>query len=109
MTTVSSKVWAEGRLYSPELNGQLLEALMLYHEASEKDKKASLIWHSVNQATLLVFFYCAPVDSPSVFKCFDDVSYMARLVEPGCRSVYDVIEGFASLNPVNPKLYKYFP
>lgn len=105
MATVSSKVWAEGRVYSPDVNGRLLDALMKYHEASETDKKASLVFQSVNEATVVVFFYCAPMDNPPVFQCFHDVPFLARLVPPGCRSVYDVVQGFASLNPVNPKWY----
>ena len=49
---------------------------MLCHEACEKDSNATLIWHSVNQATLLVFFYCVPVEKPNAFKCFYDVPFL---------------------------------
>lgn len=105
MATVSSKVWAEGRVYSPDVNGRLLDALMKYHEVSETDKKASLVFQSVNEATVVVFFYCAPMDNPPVFQCFHDIPFLAHLLPPGCRSVYDVVEGFASLNPMNPKWY----
>lgn len=108
MATVPSQVWAEGRVYSADMNGQLLNALMRYHEAGEADKKASLIWQSVHGVTVVVFFYCAPVDNPPVFRCFNDIPCLTRLVEPGCRSVYDVVEGFASLNPVEPKWYVSF-
>lgn len=39
MTAVPSKVWAEARIYPPTANEQLTDALMLYHEAIEKDNK----------------------------------------------------------------------
>ena len=103
MTTVPNRVWAEGRLYSPTMNNTLIDALVLYHEASEKDNKATLIWHAVEGATLVVFFYCAPVENPDVFNGFREIPFMARVLEPGCRSVYDVMEGFAGVNAGAPK------
>lgn len=97
MTTVSNKVWCEARLYPPTENHHLLEALMTYHEVIEKDSKAALIWHSVNEATMLIFFYCAPVENPDAFKCFYDVPFIMRVMEPGCRTVYEVVQGFANV------------
>ncbi|OCK73798.1 6-hydroxy-D-nicotine oxidase [Lepidopterella palustris CBS 459.81] len=97
MTTVPNKVWAEARLYSPTQNGELLDALMLYHEACEKDPNATLIWQSVNQATLLVFFYCAPVENPDVFKCFYDIPFMINVLPPALTTVYGVVQGLANV------------
>jgi hypothetical protein len=97
MSTFSNKVWAEARLYPPTQNLELLDALMLYHEACEKDSNATLIWHSVNQATLLVFFYCQPVENPSAFKCFYDIPYMARIIEPALNTVFGVMQGLSSV------------
>lgn len=104
MTTVPNKIWAEARLYQPSQNAQLLEALMQYHEAIEKDNKATLIWHSVNQATLLVFFYCAPVESPDVFQSFYDIPFMTRVVEPGCRTIHEMVQAVANVLASEPQL-----
>ncbi|RDW77834.1 hypothetical protein BP6252_05887 [Coleophoma cylindrospora] len=93
MAAVSNKIWAEVRLYQTSQNGELLEAMMLYHEASEKDNKATLIWHSVSQGTLLVFFYCAPVETPSVFECFYSIPFLVNIVPPGLNTVYGVVQG----------------
>lgn len=97
MITVPNKVWAEARLYSPAQNQELLEALMLYHEVCEKDPYATLIWHSVQQATLLVFFYCAPVEKPDAFKCFYDVPFLMNVVPPGLSTVYGVVQAVANV------------
>ena len=99
MSTVSNQVWAEGRLYSPAVNESLLHAITQYHETSEKDNKASLILQSNHEVTIVVFFYCAPTEKrPSVFNCFDDIPFLTRIVEPGSRTVYAVVNGFAGVN-----------
>lgn len=97
MITVPNKVWAEARLYPPTQNLELIEALMKYHEGIEKDNKATLIFHATSQATLLVFFYTAPVDNPAVFKPYYDIPFLMKLIEPGCRTVYEVMQGIANV------------
>lgn len=95
MITVPNKVWAEARLYSPAQNNQLYEALMLYHEISEKDNKCTLILCSASQATLLVSFYCVSVENPEAFKPFYDLPFTARLLEPKICTVNDIVQGLA--------------
>ncbi|TVY85865.1 FAD-dependent monooxygenase, partial [Lachnellula willkommii] len=97
MVTVPNKVWAEARLYPPTQNVQLIEALMKYHEGIEKDNKATLIFHATSQATLLVFFYTAPVDNPAVFAPYYDIPFLMKLIEPGCRTVYEVMQGISNV------------
>ncbi|TVY50645.1 Bifunctional solanapyrone synthase [Lachnellula cervina] len=97
MITVPNKVWAEARLYPPTQNLELIEALMKYHEGIEKDNKATLIFHATSQATLLVFFYTAPVDNPAVFKPYYEIPFLMKLIEPGCRTVYEVMQGIANV------------
>lgn len=105
MLTVPNKVWAEARLYPPTQNGELLQALMLYHEASEKDSNATLIWHSISQATLLIFFYCAPVEKPAVFDCFYNIPFMARVIEPAINTIYGVVQGLTNVLAAEPLLF----
>jgi len=97
MATVSNKIWAEARIYEPSETNALLEALMLYHEAIEETNKAVLYFHVVEQVTLLVFFYCSPVENPAVFDCFYDIPYKTKLIEAGCKTVYDAIQGIANV------------
>ena len=70
---------------------------MLYHEAIEETNKAVLYFHVVEQVTLLVFFYCSPVENPTVFDCFYDIPYKTKLIEAGCKTVYDVIQDIANV------------
>jgi len=102
MATVPNKVWAEARLYPPTQNVELIEALMKYHEVIEKDNKATLIFHATSQGTLLIFFYTAPVDNPEVFKCYYDIPFIMKLIEPGCRTVYEVMQGVANVLQAEP-------
>jgi hypothetical protein len=104
MTTVPNQIWAEARLYPPTENERLLEAMMEYHEAIEKTNKAVLYFHIVKQATLIVFFYCEPVENPEVFNCFYDIPYMKKFIEPGCKTVLDVIQGIADVLDTTPLL-----
>lgn len=90
MKTVSNQVWAEGCIYAPETNGQLFDAIMKFHEAAEHDVKASIIVQSIHEVTIVVLFYCAPVDNPPVFRCFDDLPFVAHIVQPQCRTFYEV-------------------
>lgn len=106
MSTIPNNVWAEGRIYSPSMNEKLFDAIMQYHEASEKDNKATLICQSMHEATLIVFFYCAPVESrPRLFECFGDIPFLTHIVEPGYRTIFDVVNGFASVNAGQRKRY----
>jgi hypothetical protein len=95
MSAISTNVWADARIYSPSVNEELLDALMLYHEACEKDTNATLIWQTVQQATLVVFFYCAPVENPAVFSSFSDIPSLTSIVPPGINTVYGVTQGLA--------------
>jgi hypothetical protein len=104
MATVPNRIWAEARIYSSSENDSLLEAMMEYHEAIEKTNKAVLYFHTANKATLLVFFYCAPVETPEVFSCFYNIPYMKKFIEPGCMTVLDVIQGIANVLDTTPLL-----
>ncbi|TVY81095.1 FAD-dependent monooxygenase yanF [Lachnellula suecica] len=97
MATVSNKVWAEARLYSPTQNAELIEALMKYHEEIEKNDKATLIFSATSQVTALVFFYTIPVENPEVFNCYYSIPFMGKIVEPGCRTMYQVMRALENL------------
>lgn len=97
LMAVPNKVWAEARVYPPTANPQLLEAVMQYHGAIEKDNKSTLIWHSTDQATLLVYFYCDPVEKPDVFKPFYDIPFLMNVVPPGIRTVYEMVQAVANV------------
>lgn len=68
---------------------------MQYHEAIERDNKATLIWMSTKEATLLVFFYCAPIESPVTFQAFYDIPYITHVVPPSCRTIYELVQAVA--------------
>ncbi|KAL4737915.1 hypothetical protein BDV11DRAFT_190645 [Aspergillus similis] len=93
MNTIPSAIWAEGRVYpaTPETSATLHKALMAYHELIETDNKATLIWHTINQTTLLIFFYCAPVEKPDVFAPFYDIPFLMNVVPPAKRSVCEMV------------------
>ncbi|KAF9889617.1 hypothetical protein FE257_007125 [Aspergillus nanangensis] len=97
MQAIPNKVWSEGRVYAGPQNFQLLDALMKYHEIIEKDNKATLIWYTLNQVTLIVFFYCAPVETPDAFKPFYDIPFLQNVVPPSCRTVSEMCQAIANV------------
>jgi len=97
MSTVPNKGWAEARVYSPEHNNELIEAVMKYHEVIETHDKATLIFMMASGHTLLVFFYSSLVETPDAFKCFYDIPFMSKIIEPGYRTVYEATQGIADV------------
>ncbi|KAG2420464.1 hypothetical protein HFD88_000076 [Aspergillus terreus] len=97
MRAIPNKVWAEARVYATPQNAQLMEALMEYHKIIETDNKATLVWHTLNHATLLVFFYCAPVENPDAFKPFYDIPFLQTVIPGGCRTVYGMVQATANI------------
>ncbi|KAL2814270.1 hypothetical protein BJX63DRAFT_442530 [Aspergillus granulosus] len=99
MSTLPTSIWAEGRVYpaTPETTAQLHKALMAYHELIESDNKATLIWHTINQTTLLIFFYCAPVEKPDVFAPFYDIPFLMNVVPPAKRTVYEMVDAVSNI------------
>lgn len=105
MTTTPNQVWCDSRLYSPSENGQLLKAIMLYHEAIEDNNKAVLYFHVVKEATLLVCFYDEPAEArPSVFDCFYNIPCIKQGMNPGNKTLLNVVEGIAAVLNTEEKL-----
>ncbi|KAL2824310.1 hypothetical protein BDW59DRAFT_180373 [Aspergillus cavernicola] len=102
MTTIPNRIWAEGRVYASAQNPDLIAALMTYHQLIEKDNKASLIWHTLNESTLLIFLYCAPVEKPAVFSPFYDLPFLMNAVPPACMTVYQMVQGVANILAKEP-------
>ncbi|KAE8317971.1 hypothetical protein BDV41DRAFT_561147 [Aspergillus transmontanensis] len=99
MKTVPAKVWSEAKLYAPSVTPELLQALMKHHEAIERDEKSCLILTCNNQGTMLVSFYCDPVDKLlTVFEPFEHIPATSQSLPRGVYSTYEllgVIEGLA--------------
>lgn len=79
---------------------------MLYHAAIEKDNKSTLVMQVMEQATLLVFFYCAPVEKPAVFDCFYDIPFLMHVIPPACTTVAGLVEGVANVLAAEPQLHE---
>lgn len=46
---------------------------------------------------MLIFFYSAPVETPDAFKCFYDIPFEGKLIEPGFGTVYEATQGIADI------------
>jgi hypothetical protein len=57
----------------------------------------------MDQATLLVFFYCAPVEKPDVFKSLYDIPFLMNIIPPGCSTVLGVVSGVANVLAPEPQ------
>jgi hypothetical protein len=70
---------------------------MKYHEVIETHNKATLIFLMRSRGTVLIFFYSAPVETPDAFKCFYDIPFEGKLIEPGFGTVYEATQGIADI------------
>ncbi|GKZ26172.1 hypothetical protein AbraIFM66951_010044 [Aspergillus brasiliensis] len=107
MNTIPNQIWTEVRIYPLTAAGQLRAALMQYQDAIETDNKASLIWNATNDIILIVYFYCAPVENPPVFRAFYEIPYLTSFVPPGIRTVYDLVQAVASVNEAEPTIHEF--
>ncbi|KAJ5805940.1 FAD-binding type 2 [Penicillium pulvis] len=91
MSTVSNQVWAEGRLFAPNENDKLLEALVSFHDEGEKDPNASLIFNSVPEGTLLVFIYAEHAEErPAVFNAFNGINCILEMVPGNKYTIFQI-------------------
>ena len=71
------RMWFESRVYAPENNQRLLDALVAYQELASKDSKASIVYQLSENITVpqsfVGFLYFDPVERPSVFSPFYDI------------------------------------
>ena len=106
MRTVSNKIWAQGKVVAPSNNDQLHKALFKYHEAAEKDMKATLICNQMRDSTLLVFVYNESVEErPAVFDAFKEVEAVAQMVPPGTYTIYQMLKGVEHVNATEQRKY----
>jgi len=102
MTTVSNRLWAAGCLYSPDKNEEILDAISLYQDASEKDSHSSILQLASSEGTVLFMFYAEPVEKPDVFKSFYDIPIMMDIIPGGLMTVSEVMVGVRKLLSQTP-------
>ncbi|KXG49321.1 FAD-binding, type 2 [Penicillium griseofulvum] len=104
MSTLPNNIWCEGLIYSPGENTNLFKSIMNYHKASEKDPKANLICHFMEDATLFIFLYAGTVDhKPAVFDTFDKIECLTRVLPSKIYTVFEVVNLFANFTTTEPK------
>ncbi|KAJ5493701.1 FAD-binding type 2 [Penicillium fimorum] len=104
MSTLPNKIWCEGLIYAPGENANLFKAIMDYHGASEKDPKANLICHFMEDATLFIFLYADPVEQkPAVFDAFDKIECVTRVVPSKVYTIFEIVNVFASVTATEPR------
>ena len=72
-----NNMWFESRLYTPDKNQHLLNALVAYQEMAVNDTKANIVYQLSESTTspqsFVGFLYLDPVERPSVFSPFYDI------------------------------------
>ncbi|KAL4886766.1 hypothetical protein BJY04DRAFT_213520 [Aspergillus karnatakaensis] len=107
MSTIPNRIWSEGRVYAPDAYNDLIQALLQYHTDIETNDQATLIWQATNDAILLVFVYVSPEEDPAVFDQFRAVPFVQHLVEPGIRTVYELVQAVAGVISPEPMLHEF--
>ena len=70
-------MWFESRLYTPDKNQLLLNALVTYNEMAINETKANIIYQlsedTSSPQSFVGFLYLDPVERPSIFRPFYDI------------------------------------
>ncbi|KAJ5970229.1 FAD-binding type 2 [Penicillium vulpinum] len=107
MSTLPNKIWCEGVMYAPGENANLLKSIMDYHEASEKDSKANIICHFMEDFTLFIFLYADPVEEkPAVFDSFDKIECVTQVVPSKASTVFELVNDFERFTATEPKSHE---
>ncbi|KAL5339069.1 hypothetical protein BJX70DRAFT_364917 [Aspergillus crustosus] len=107
MDTIPNQIWSEGRVYAPTAYDDLIAALLQYQESIESDDQATLIFQATNEAILLVLVYASPVENPSIFDPFFAVPFEQNLVQPGIRTVYELVQAVAGVVSPDPLFHEF--
>lgn len=67
--------WFEGRNYAPVQSDALLEAIVDYAHAAERDPDAAITFALTPESGFVEFIYGKPVERPKVYDMFYDVPY----------------------------------
>lgn len=92
--------WFEGRDYAPSQSDALLEAVVDYAHAAEKDPNAAITFALTPHSGFVEFIYGKPVERPKVYDAFKDVPYTATVFNSTIGSMADLNNAISSITPV---------
>lgn len=104
-TFALDKVWFESRLYTPDKNRQLLNALVTYQQMAINDTKANVIFQLSENASspqsFVGFVYLDPIERPPIFTPFFEIPQFSTSIN----STFGDLADLSSLyyNPVYPQ------
>lgn len=92
------KIWFAARLYTSEKNPELLGALLEYQRSGGQDPKASMVFQlsEAKDAALsfVGFMYSDPVEWPSAFSPFYNVTHSSNLINSSIGTLSDLASSF---------------
>ena len=104
-TVPVDNMWFESRLYTPDRNQQLLNALAAYQMMAFNDTKANIVYQLSENASFpqsfVGFLYLDPVERPPIFSPFYEIPYYSTRI----KSTIGNLAELASLyyDPVYPQ------
>lgn len=98
------KMWFAARLYTADKNQQLLNALVAYQQLAANDNRANIVYQLSEDTAVpqsfVGFLYLDPVEYPSVFSPFYNITQATNMVNSTIRTLADLATHY--YNPQYP-------
>ncbi|KAI3339005.1 hypothetical protein F4824DRAFT_508939 [Ustulina deusta] len=97
--TENSPYWFEGLYYAPEQIQVLLEAIVKYANAAEKDPDADISFNLTPAQGFVAFIYAKPVVRPDTFKMFYDIQSKSQAINSTIGNILDLNDAMSDITP----------
>lgn len=98
------KLWFAANLYTSNKNQQLLNALVEYQQIADRDAKAHIVYQLSEDTraagSFVGFFYMDPVEWPSVFELFHNITPTANMINSSIGTLSELVSRY--YNPQYP-------
>ncbi|KAI0436661.1 hypothetical protein F4803DRAFT_213525 [Xylaria telfairii] len=98
-TTDNSSYWFEGLYYAPEQSEKLIEAVVAYANAADKDPYSAISFTLNPAVNFVEFIYAKPVKRPSTYSMFYDIPSQSQAINSTFGNMVDMNNAISGINP----------
>lgn len=98
-TTDNSSYWFEGLYYAPEQSEKLIEAVVDYANAADKDPYSAISFTLNPSVNFVEFIYAKPVKRPSTYSMFYDIPSQSQAINSTFGNMVDMNNAISAINP----------
>lgn len=97
--TANDSYWFEALYYAPEQIPTLLEAIVIYAHAAEKDPYADISFNLNPSQAFVAFIYAKPIVRPDIFNMFYNISSNSRALNSTIGNMMDLNNAMSNITP----------